>query len=114
MVPVAVALDTGGVRIAGEWIRAAEPTYPCLIDERHVVAELFGMRNVPSAVWVDERGRVVRPSENCGSSDAWRFWLDRGSGKMAPEGVADAGRAGRSISMPCETGFARVMTASTS
>lgn len=47
------------------------------------------MTNVPSAVWIDEEGRVVRPTENCGSSDAWRFSGDRGAGEMTPEAAAD-------------------------
>ena len=62
-VVLAVALDSGGARTAGPWIEAARPTYPCLIDERHLVAELYGMVNVPNAVWIDEAGRIVRPAE---------------------------------------------------
>lgn len=57
--------------------RAAAPTYPCLIDERHVVAELYGMVNVPTAVWIDEQGHIVRPPEPAGVSDTFR--------KMNPE-----------------------------
>ena len=53
-IPIAVALDAGGAAATAEWIRRAEPTYPCLIDERHLVAELYGMVNVPSAIWIDE------------------------------------------------------------
>jgi hypothetical protein len=52
--------------------RAAAPQYPCLIDERHVVAELYGMVNVPSAVWIDEAGHIVRPPEPGGASDSFR------------------------------------------
>ena len=71
-VVIAVALDTGGAQAAGEWIRKAEPTYPCLIDERHVVAELYDIVNVPMGVWIDESGRIVRPAEPSGASDAFR------------------------------------------
>ncbi len=56
----------------GVWGRAAAPTYPCLIDERHVVAERFGMVNVPMAVWIDEAGRIVRPAEPAGASEGFR------------------------------------------
>lgn len=52
--------------------RAAAPTYPCLIDQRHLAAELFGLVNVPSAVWIDEAGHIVRPPESPGASDAFR------------------------------------------
>jgi tetratricopeptide (TPR) repeat protein len=55
-----------------EWIEAANPTYPCLIDEKHIVAERFDMVNVPSAVWINEEGRIVRPAESAGWTDAWR------------------------------------------
>ena len=51
------------------WARQAPPTYPCLIDEGHVVAELYNMRNVPQAVWLDEQGRIVRPVESAGTYD---------------------------------------------
>ena len=92
LIPLAVALDAAGGSVSAEWIQAAKPTYPCLIDERHLVADLYEMSNVPSAVWIDERGYVVRSSENCGSSDAWRFALDRETGEMPEAAMADAAR----------------------
>jgi hypothetical protein len=52
--------------------RAAAPTYPCLIDERHLLGELFGVVNVPTAVWIDETGTMVRPPETPGTTDAFR------------------------------------------
>ena len=51
------------------WARQAPPTYTCLIDEAHVVAELYGMVNVPQGVWIDEHGHIVRPAESAGSAD---------------------------------------------
>jgi len=87
-VVLAVALDSGGRRTTESWIRAAAPAYPCLIDERHIVAELYGMVNVPNAVWIDETGRIVRPSETAGSSDAFRTELDRSTKQMSVEGLA--------------------------
>ena len=91
-VVVAVALDSGGARTTASWIRAANPTYPCLIDERHVVAELYGMVNVPNAVWIDEAGQIVRPSETAGSSDAFRTHLDRTTKQMSADGLAERER----------------------
>jgi len=91
-VVLAVALDSGGTASAGQWILAAKPTYPCLIDERHVVAELYGMVNVPSAVWIDEAGRIVRPTEVAGASDAFRTQMDRKTKQMSAEGTADRQR----------------------
>lgn len=90
---VAVALDAAGKAAVQEFIRpaqilpptlqfmgwgpelvsiAAAPEYPCLIDERHVTAELYGLVNVPTAVWIDEEGHIVRPPESPGASDAFR------------------------------------------
>jgi hypothetical protein len=92
LVVLAVALDSGGRRTTEPWIRAASPTYPCLIDERHVVADLYGMVNVPNAVWIDETGRIVRPSETAGSSDAFRTELDRTTKQMSPGGLAERER----------------------
>lgn len=54
------------------WARQAPPTYTCLIDEAHVVADLFGMVNVPQGVWIDEQGHIVRPAESAGSADMVR------------------------------------------
>ena len=34
--------------------RAGVPMYPCLIDEKHRVGELYNMVNVPTAVWINE------------------------------------------------------------
>ncbi len=73
------------------WIEAAQPTYPCLIDRTHHVAELYHMVNVPQATWIDEAGRIVRPPENAGQSDAFRK-MDRASGTMTPEQIAERTR----------------------
>ena len=59
---VTVALDTD-VAAARRWIEAARPTHPSLIDQAHVVDALFGIVNVPSGVWIDESGLIVRPPE---------------------------------------------------
>ena len=114
---VSVALDTGGVEAVRKWIRPPEPievpalfqdimawsaqdyrrasvpTYPCLIDEKHVVAELYAITNVPMAVWIDEDGRIVRPAEPTGATDGFRS-IDRATLTM-PADVAAAGRAER-------------------
>jgi tetratricopeptide (TPR) repeat protein len=58
-----VAQDTNGVKDAGPWITAAHPSFTVLIDEKHTVSELYNMVNVPTGVWIDEQGRIVRPNE---------------------------------------------------
>lgn len=90
---VAVAFDSGGPPAVRDFIRppqllapmfrfmgwsgsladnAAAPTYPCLIDERHLLGETLGIVNVPTAVWIDEQGTIVRPPETPGVTDAFR------------------------------------------
>jgi len=59
---VTVALEARGASAARPWIEKAQPTHPSLIDERHVLAAL-GIVNVPSGVWIDEGGVIVRPPE---------------------------------------------------
>jgi hypothetical protein len=70
-VVIAVALDSREGD-ALPWIEAANPTYPCLIDRDHRLAELYGMVNVPQAVWIDERGTIVRPAEAAGAYEGFR------------------------------------------
>ena len=70
-VVIAVALDSREGD-ALPWIDAANPTYPCLIDRDHRLAELYGMVNVPQAVWIDERGTIVRPAEAAGAYEGFR------------------------------------------
>lgn len=60
---VTVAVDAGGIDAAGPWIAKAAPRHPALVDRAHVVDALFGIINVPSGVWIDEGGTIVRPPE---------------------------------------------------
>lgn len=85
--PIAVAFDSAGNEATEPWIKAANPTYPCLVDRRHIVAELFDMVNVPNAVWIDENGKIVRPSEPAGTSDAFRK-MDRTNFSIPPDALA--------------------------
>jgi hypothetical protein len=59
---VTVALDARGSAVARPWIEKAAPTHPALIDQAHLLASL-GVVNVPSGIWVDETGVIVRPPE---------------------------------------------------
>ena len=60
---IAVAEDTGGESAAGKFYDRAHATYTTLIDQEHRVSELYQMVNVPTGVWIDEKGNVVRPGE---------------------------------------------------
>jgi len=70
-VVITVALDKNADD-ARPWIQAAAPTHPSLIDVRHVVAELYNVVNVPTVVWIDERGRIVRPNDVAFGADTFR------------------------------------------
>ena len=60
---ISIAQDTGGAKDAAQWITAAKPDYIALIDDKHHVTQLYNMVNVPTAVWINEKGMIVRPNE---------------------------------------------------
>ena len=60
---VTVGLDTLGDAGCRAFIEAAKPEHPSLIDRHHVLADQFGVINIPSSVWIDENGMIVRPAE---------------------------------------------------
>jgi tetratricopeptide (TPR) repeat protein len=60
---VTVALDLGGAEAARPWIEKAMPEHPSLIDSAHVTDELFGFVNVPTSVWINDDGMLVRPAQ---------------------------------------------------
>jgi len=68
---IAVALDSRD-GAPNRWINEISPTYVCLIDKEHRLADLYNMVNVPQAVWIDEDGKIVRPTENAGAFEAFR------------------------------------------
>jgi hypothetical protein len=84
-VVIAVAMDSREGD-ALPWIEAAKATYPTLIDRDHRLAELYGIVNVPQAVWIDEAGRIVRPAEPAGAYEGFRK-MNRATREM-PEDVA--------------------------
>lgn len=45
------------------FVEAAGATHPSLVDTEHRVADLYNMVNVPTVVWIDEEGRIVRPQD---------------------------------------------------
>lgn len=60
---VTVGLDAAGAEPCRPFIEAAQPSHPSLIDRYHAVAEIFGIFNIPTAVWINEEGVIVRPAE---------------------------------------------------
>jgi hypothetical protein len=84
---VAVAEESRGAEHARPWIEQAAAAHWSLIDTEHRVADLYGMVNVPQAVWIDETGRIVRPPETAGSTDHFRR-MDRATRSLSPEDQA--------------------------
>ena len=60
---VTVGMDTAGPEACRPFIEAARPDHPSLVDVGHVMAERFGVVNIPNGVWIDEAGMIVRPAE---------------------------------------------------
>jgi|TARA_B100001964_G_scaffold243859_1_gene323188 hypothetical protein len=60
---VTVGMDTLGTEGCRSSIEAANPSHPSVIDQYHLLANQFGVVNIPSAIWIDERGMIVRPAE---------------------------------------------------
>ena len=92
-----VALESRGVEAARKFIERAAPTYPALIDADHLISEQFNLVNVPQALWIDERGKIVRPAEISGYAmsakmpqirkiylDAIRAWVHHGEHTFTP------------------------------
>ena len=88
-VVLAVAMDQP--EAARPWIEAAAPSYPCLIDRDHQLADLYNLVNVPQALWIDEAGRIVRPPETAGSTDGFRA-MDRKTFTVPEAVVAERSR----------------------
>src|SRR5215510_3328726 len=60
---VTVCLEMTGPELGREFVDAAAPTHPSLLDTGHEMASKFGVVNIPNAVWIDEDGVIVRPAE---------------------------------------------------
>jgi tetratricopeptide (TPR) repeat protein len=78
-VPISVALDASP-EAAQPFIEKANPTHPSLIDTEHVVAHRYGMINVPTVVWIDEEGKIVRPNTAEYGTDVFLKFHGRESG----------------------------------
>ena len=98
-VVLTVALDKSA-EDARPWIGKAAPTHPALIDTQHTLADLYNVVNVPTVLWIDERGRIVRPNDVVFGTDtfkhitglesarplaALRAWVGGQTGGFAPK-----------------------------
>jgi thiol-disulfide isomerase/thioredoxin len=55
------------------------------VDPEHRLSDVFGVVQVPSTVWLDEEGRVVKPPTIAPGDDRWKDWT-----KVDAEGHHDA------------------------
>jgi hypothetical protein len=68
---ISVALDKHP-EDARPWIERAAPTHPALVDTQWVLADLYNIVNVPTTLWIDEEGRIVRPNDVAFATDTYR------------------------------------------
>lgn len=68
---ITVALDKSPDD-ARPWIDKARPTHPSLIDTDHLLADLYNIVNVPTILWIDEGGRIVRPNDVAFGTDTFK------------------------------------------
>ncbi len=65
-----------GADAVREFIEAANPEHPSLVDTDHVLERAFGVVNIPNVVWIDEDGMIVRPAEpGWGGPQDYPQWL---------------------------------------
>jgi len=60
---ISFAQDTGGEEAAGPIFDDANVTYTSVIDVNHHISALYNLVNVPSGIWIDEAGKIVRINE---------------------------------------------------
>jgi peroxiredoxin len=78
---------------------------PVLLDRQHVLSELYAVSNVPTVIWIDEMGTIVRPNGQAFGTDTFadftgvssaphldavRRWVRDGELPLAPEDAARA------------------------
>ncbi len=99
--PITIALDQSA-EAARPYIERAAPTHPALIDSEHVAADVFNIINVPTMIWIDADGRIVRPNDVRFGTDlfvaltnrpsapflaAIRAWVRDDAGVLAPDEI---------------------------
>ena len=73
---ISFAQDSGGEADAGPIFDAANVTYTSVIDANHHISALYNLVNVPSAVWINEEGKIVRINEGTYAKNHGAFGTD--------------------------------------
>jgi hypothetical protein len=81
---VTVGLEMGGAEVLRPFIEDAHPEHPSLVDPTHRMDTLFGVTNIPSGIWIDEDGVIVRPHESAVPPPVMRADKD---GELRPWGM---------------------------
>lgn len=81
---ISAAQDTGGEAAAGSVFDAAKVTYTAIVDVDHTISTLFNLVNVPSGVWIDEEGNIVRLNEGTYADKHRMGTLDFGTDIYVP------------------------------
>ena len=55
-------------------------SYPVLVDQNHLLTELYSISNVPTVIWIDEDDKIVRPNGVAFGSDLFKQFTDVESG----------------------------------
>jgi len=120
---IAVAIDSD-VEALREWAAHA-PGLTVVVDRDYVVAERYGIVNVPATVWIDEAGNIVRPADTAMGDDRFRAfahidsavhhellrrWVTTGERDLDDAAVAPAGEEGPGQFLP-RSGVAGVAAA---
>lgn len=58
---LAVAVDENP-EVVQPWVEEAAATFPVMVDTDHRFVDAYGIRNVPTVVWIDEEDRIVQPN----------------------------------------------------
>lgn len=76
---LAVAVDES-VDVVQPWVDEAKATYPVLVDADREFVDAYGIRNVPTVIWIDEDDRIVRPNSPEFGDDQFVEYHGRPSG----------------------------------
>jgi len=74
---IAVAIDNSPDDVR-PWVDGI--TYPVLVDQNHLLTELYAISNVPTVLWIDEDDRIVRPNGIAFGSDLFKDFTGVESG----------------------------------